>query len=323
MVIHAPPLVEAIGEPTETIDNAAAGSDKPIVAVMLGSGNGPLLPGSPIPSFRFPEQAAFVLGRIADYSDWRRNAHAQPAELDPIAGHIDVASAAEVIAAHIGKDDPPPEIVASLLECYGVTMASGRLVPSQDAAAVAVEIGFPVAVKAVHRRIGRTMSAGVALDLTSADDVAAAVETMHDHLGDDAARVIVQRMAPPGVDIRVRVHDDPRVGPVISVGLGGLQAAAIADEQSRLAPVSRSDAAGLVAATCAAAALDEIAAEQLAGLVVRVAQLASDHPQIHELDLNPILVNDDGCWVVDATLTLRQSDRTDRGRAVWKTARSR
>ena len=79
----------------------------------------------------------------------------------------------------------------------------------------------------------------------------------------------------------------------------------------------------MVAATRAAAALDEIAAEQLAGLVVRVAQLASDHPQIHELDLNPILVNDDGCWVVDATLTLRQSDRADRGRAAWKTARSR
>ncbi len=54
MVIHAPPLVEAIGEPTETIDNAAAGSDKPIVAVMLGSGNGPLRPWLPHPVVPVP-----------------------------------------------------------------------------------------------------------------------------------------------------------------------------------------------------------------------------------------------------------------------------
>ena len=53
--------------------------------------------------------------------------------------------------------------------------------------------------------------------------------------------------------------------------------------------------------------------ERLADVVARVAQLAADHPEIAELDLNPIVVADDGCWVVDATLTLRRSDRTDRG----------
>ena len=72
VVIHAPPLVAAIGEPTEAIDAACAGAVKPVVAVMLGAGNGPLRPSSPIPSFAFPEPAAGVLARIAAYSAWRR-----------------------------------------------------------------------------------------------------------------------------------------------------------------------------------------------------------------------------------------------------------
>ena len=78
-----------------------------------------------------------------------------------------------------------------------------------------------------------------------------------------------------------------------------------------MAPVSPSAAAALVAATRAAARSTR-RDERLADLVVRVAQLASDHPQIPELDLNPVLVNDDGCWVVDARLSLRRPDRAGR-----------
>jgi acyl-CoA synthetase (NDP forming) len=312
MVIHAPPLLEAIGEPTEAIETAAAGSTKPIVAVMLGAGNGPLRRDSDIPSFRFPEQAAAVLGRIADYSEWRREALLHAGEADAVAGPIDISAAAALIADHAADDDPSPEVVASLLECYGVAMAQGRLVAAEDAATTATEIGFPVAVKAAHRGIGRTAVAGVALDLPNTADVEAAIAIMRQHLGDGAARVIVQRMAPPGVDIRVRVRDDPRVGPVVSVGFGGIQAEAIADEQSRLAPVSPSAALAMIAATRAATALAGEATERLVDVVVRIAQLASDHPEIAELDVNPVIVSDEGACVVDATLTLRALDRTAR-----------
>ena len=62
-----------VGEPVAAIERACAGATKPVVAVMLGAGDGPLAPGSPIPSFSFPEQAAAVLGRVAAYSRWRRH----------------------------------------------------------------------------------------------------------------------------------------------------------------------------------------------------------------------------------------------------------
>jgi hypothetical protein len=115
-------------------------------------------------------------------------------------------------------------------------------------------------------------------------------------------------MVPPGLDVRVRVRDDERVGPVVTVGLGGVQADTIGDEISRLAPVSPTTAATMIGETRAGGALaaDEIA--KLAELVSRVTQLAVDHHEIANLDLNPVVIAGDP-WVVDAKLELRHSDR--------------
>jgi acyl-CoA synthetase (NDP forming)/RimJ/RimL family protein N-acetyltransferase len=308
MVIHAPPLQHAIGEPTQEIDEACRDAPKPVVAIMLGAGNGPLSPGSSVPSFRFPEQPAAVLGRIAGYSDWRRAEERERAELESVRDDLDVAGAAALIAERVDAGEGPPEVIAALLACYGVTMAEGRLVDVADAVAAADAIGYPVAIKAQHRRVGRTVAAGIALDLVDAAEVVAAVAAIGEHLGDAAKRVVVQRMVPPGLDVRVRVRDDERVGPVISVGLGGVQADTIGDEAARLAPVSPSSAATMIRATRAGGALDEGEIERLAELVARVTQLATDHHEIAELDLNPVVVAGD-CWVVDARLALRHPER--------------
>jgi ATP-grasp domain len=131
---------------------------------------------------------------------------------------------------------------------------------------------------------------------------------MHDHLSTGADRVIVQRMVPPGLDVRVRVRDDERVGPVVTVGLGGVQADTIGDEVSRLAPVSPSTAGTMIRETRASGALDAAEIERLADVVTRVSQLASDHHEIAELDLNPIVIAGDP-WVVDVELKLRRTDR--------------
>ena len=309
LVVHAPPLIDEIGAASDEIDAACAGASKPVVAVMLGAGDGPLRPGSPVPSFSFPEQAAAVLGRIAAYSHWRRTEGAVDPEPEQAPDHIDAPAAGALLADALALGDElvAPETIRELLGCYGVTMPATRRVPAGEAAAAAAAIGFPVAVKAARRRVGRTAEAGVALDLPDADEVARAVATMRDHLGDDAATVLVQGMTAPGVDIRIRLRADDRLGPVVTVGLGGVQADAIGDESSRLAPVSPSTALSMIADTRASHALDADLRDHLADVVTRVALLASDHPAIAELDLNPVVVGADGCCVVDAVLRL---DRT-------------
>lgn len=312
VVIHAPPVERQIGAPIDAIERAVAdtGARKPVVAVMLGAVDGPLRPGSSIPAFAFPEQAAAVLGRLAAYSRWR--AH----EAHDVAGppdHIDRATADALIADHLDAGTMPPEAIRSLLAAYGVAMPPTAIVPAEDAVAAAERIGFPVAVKAERRRPGRTVDAGIALDLDEPRRVADAVAAMREHLGGDAARVSVQRMVPTGLDLRIRASLDPRIGPVVTAGLGGAQADVIADESSRLAPVSPATARSLLEHTRAAAALSDVAIDEVAEVIVRVAQLVSDHPEIAALDLNPVIADPTGrCQVVDATIRLEHPTRPER-----------
>ena len=133
-----------------------------------------------------------------------------------------------------------------MLGRYGVAMATGRLVPFDEAVAMADTIGYPIAVKALRRRPGRSAQAGVALDLGRADDVRRAVAVIREHLGDDADHVLVQEMVPPGVDLRIQVVAEGDLGPVVTVGLGGAHAEAIGDESSRLAPVSSASARSML-----------------------------------------------------------------------------
>lgn len=313
VVVHAPPTDQALNDQTAAIDEATRDSSKPVVAVMLGLGDGPLCAGSAVPSFAFPEQASAALARVWWYSAWRA-AELESGSDDPPPG-LDRIEAARVIAEQVESPGPvrDPETIRYLLGTYGVAMPATVLVNADNAVAAADDLGYPVAVKALHRGLGRSVEAGVSLDLVDADDVLDSVAAMRAHLGEGAAQVFVQQMVPPGVDLRVQVTSDPKIGPIITVGLGGFQADVIADVSTRLVPVSPSSARAMIADTKSAATLEhEHDLDAMIDLVVRVAQLASDHPEIVELDLNPVLVRDGGSCVLDATLRLEPPTRAER-----------
>ena len=308
-VVHAPPVADAIGQPIAAIESAADGADKPIVAVMLGSSDGPLQRGSAIPAFAFPEQAGATLGRIAAYSRWRRMVESDHNHEPP--AHLDRISADAIIAGNLSSGTIAYGPLRDLLAAYGATMPRTELVDIDDAVAAAAAVGYPVAVKSTRRRVGHSAEAGIALDLSGSADVIEAVQIMREHLGDDASQVLVQPMVSPGLDFRIHVRVDERIGPVITVGLGGVQADLIGDESSRLAPIAPSVARSLVASTKAAAILDDESLETVADVVSRISQLASDHPEIVELDLNPVILGDDGCRVVGASISLRAPERPE------------
>ncbi|MGA1556465.1 MAG: GNAT family N-acetyltransferase [Ilumatobacteraceae bacterium] len=310
LVIHAPPVEARVGAHVDAICAVADNSTKPVVAVMLGSGDGPLRDGSSVPNFAFPEPAAAAIGRLAAYSRWRRDEADDPIHLFD---EVLPAVAGRLVADHLDDGTMPPEALRRLLAAYGIDMPPTTIVAADLAVDAAESIGYPVAVKAEHRRRGRSVHAGIALDLDDGDDVAAAVRSMQEHLGDDAARVVVQRMSTAGLDLRVHCSLDDRVGPVVTAGLGGIHADVIADEASRLAPVSPSTARALIASTRAATALDDDGLEAAADVITRVAQLVSDHPEIAELDLNPVAVDPSGgCRVLDASIALRRPARAER-----------
>ena len=195
---------------------------------------------------------------------------------------------------------------SELFSAYGISVPPSRLVTLADAADAAAAIGYPVAVKAVHRHLGRSAQAGVALDLVDAEDVRTTAAVMHEALGSDAADVVVQAMIPPGLDLRIRSSVDERIGPLIAVGLGGSTADLVADEPSRLAPLSSTGAASLLDSSRVGPALAaaELPSAQIVDTLVRVAQLVTDHPEILEADLNPIIVSAERAWVTDAAIRI-------------------
>jgi hypothetical protein len=227
---------------------------------------------------------------------------------------IDRAGAAKLIVAAAGADRGEVTVrvaeAAALLGAYGIAVPVTVTAPADDAVAAARSVGYPVTVKARHRRVGRSAEAGIGLDLSDDGDVASAVEVMQSALGADADEVVVQAMVPPGLDLRIRSAADERLGPLVSVGLGGSQADLIADEATRLAPLSSVTAESLIAGSRAGPALERagLDAGPVADLLVRVAQLAVDHPAITLIDLNPVIVSAGRASVTDPVITVRLTD---------------
>ncbi|MGI9644817.1 MAG: GNAT family N-acetyltransferase, partial [Ilumatobacteraceae bacterium] len=284
LAVHAPAVIADVGGPVDEIESAARDADKPVVAVILGGSNGPIAPGSDVPGFVFPEPAAAVLGRSYSYGRWLAN----EADGDPGAARpVDPAGANELIDAALADDDEvvaDVELEQQLLASYGIEMAATTAATPDTAVAAAIELGYPVAVKAKRRRVGRSARAGVALDLGSDQDVEEAIDVMRDSLGDDATDLVVQRMAAPGLDVRIRCELDERTGPVITVGLGGATADVIDDRASRLVPVSPGSARSMLRETRFGAGLDEAGIDDalLVEMIAQCAQLASDHVEVVE-----------------------------------------
>jgi acyl-CoA synthetase (NDP forming) len=324
LVIHAPAVASDLDSDTaNAVHDAASGATKPVVAVVLGGSDGPLQNGSAVPAFGFPEQAAAVLGRSYAYGQWlatESQAQEVPVrEIDPSAAQSLIKATLQLDDRDSSRERAPEPLLADtatqreLLRTYGILMAPAAEATPQTAVAVARSIGYPVAVKATRRGIGRSVKAGIALDLIADDDVIESVSQICEALGDDANELIVQAMTSPGLEVRVRCEHDDRLGVIVSVGLGGAQADVIDDRTTRLAPVSPASAVAMLAETKVAAALaaGELDSSSLVDVICLAAQLASDHPDVAELDLNPIIVSASEAVVTDAVVRLEAHVRSD------------
>ncbi|MEP1125241.1 MAG: GNAT family N-acetyltransferase [Ilumatobacter sp.] len=328
MVIFAPPLPSHADAMGATVDTAAAGASKPVVAVLIGSTDGPVAPGSTVPGFAFPEQAAEALSGSFLYGRWLANeAVSGPIESRP----VDPRRAAELISTLLAErvdggadrtesSEAPASTPAvsvgvdaavALLDSYGIAMPPTASSSHDAAADTADRLGYPVAVKARRRGRGRSAEAGIALDLADADDVTDAVATMRASLGDDADVVVVQQMIAPGIDVRVQCQHDDRLGVIVNVGYGGIDADLIDDRSSRIAPLSPASALAMLTETKVGEALKLAGFDSspLVDVIVQAAQLGAEQRDIDELDLNPVVVSADGALVTDAAITLR--DRPD------------
>lgn len=262
-----------------------------------------------VPVYPFPEQAVIALARAADYGSWRERPTGRAPEL------FDVRSdeAAGIISSALadGRGWLQPEEVEGLLGCYGIRMPRAeRAVDAAGAGEAAETIGGRVVLKAAGP-LHKTEVGAVRLGLRGREEVAEEAERMSRRLaeaGITPEAFLVQQMVPEGVEMLVGVTSDPLFGPVVACGAGGTLVELLRDVQVRLAPLMDVDAREMIASLRTFPLLDgfrgapksDVAA--LEELVLRVGALAYAHPEIVEMDCNPVIVLQRGALVVDARI---------------------
>jgi acyl-CoA synthetase (NDP forming) len=315
IVIFIPPLrTDPAAVARATRDAAATAGPVPVLRVVMSASEPPVEPvgaGPRLPRYRFPEDAARALARAVEYGRWRQRPEGQVPEL-PEVGHDEAAAPlAAALADGPGPHWLGPEQVARLLGCYGVPVAEWRLTRSpEEAATAAAELGGPVALKAVAPRLlHKTEAHAVRLGLTGVAQVRAAAAEMAEAVDAEGHPVdgfLVQRMVTGGVELLVGVVHDASFGPVIACGAGGTAVELVKDVAVRITPLTDLDAGDMVRSLATFPLLEgyrgapkaDVAA--LEDLLLRVSALVEAHPEIAELDCNPVMVLPHGAVVVDA-----------------------
>ena len=212
---------------------------------------------------------------------------------------------------------PAPPIVGDgyfesreLLAQGGVPFGAARRANSiDDARAAAAEIGYPVVLKALGL-LHKSDAGGVALDLADDAAVAAAATDMHERLAPEGYSVETLVDTAGGVELIVGCRRDPRFGPLVLVGLGGVYAELLRDVRLALAPAGAGElealllslrGAGILTGARGRAAVDVRAAAEAAAALSRV---AAAHPEIAEIEINPLLVTPGGAVGLDARIVL-------------------
>src|SRR5262249_36675060 len=210
-----------------------------------------------------------------------------------------------------------------ILKAIGIEVAIPEIAKNADAAATAgAQMGFPVALKVLSPSISHKSDVGgVELSLASPESVRDAFVRIRNNLAAMAAQarfdgVAVQPMAAPGgVELIAGVTRDDRFGPMVMVGLGGLHVEVLKDTALRLAPLGAADARAMLAELRGAAVLQGARGrpaadvDAIAELLVRLSDFAVAHPEVQEMDLNPISVYSRGVAVLDARVLVGPTDR--------------
>lgn len=215
--------------------------------------------------------------------------------------------------SRVGVSEVVPSIEArDLLSRFGFGTVASRLAVTADAAArCADELGYPVAVKIESADLPhKTEVGGVRLGLADQEQVAhataAVLAAARQHAPDTRiAGVLVQRMAAPGVELVLGVRRDPAFGPIVMVGLGGVFIEVLKDVVFAAAPVTEQHAACMLQRLRGRAVLDGVRGRPpvdraaLVQAICALSRFAMAHPEVTELDLNPVFAGPDGTVAVD------------------------
>lgn len=211
---------------------------------------------------------------------------------------------------------------SSLLSSCGVRMVASVLLDKPDRAAFEAasrQLGFPVAMKVLSDDILHKTDVGcVVLNVTDVDGMQAAYDTIMANAAKNApgARVqgvLAEQMLPKGFEVLLGVSTDPQFGHVIMAGLGGVLVELLHAVSLRVLPITRQDAEDMIdetplAKACQGLRGQQYRREEIVEPLMCLSRLVEEHPEITEVDINPLMLYGDGrpATAVDAMVVMKK-----------------
>ena len=336
LVVYAPQIGSDATETARAVAGTKAAMAKPLLACWMGDASVQnarrVLNEAAIANFRTPEAAVGAFGNIAAFHANQQLLQQTPAPMSNLA-QPDVEAARLLIESVLAERRRTLTEMESkaLLAAFHIPVTQTVLARSAtEAMMLATQIGFPVALKIDSPDISHKSDVqGVALNIQSG---AVARDTFNDMVArvkrlQPQARingVTVQKMARSrrGREVCVGLVTDEAFGPVIVFGAGGTMIELIADRAMELPPLNQFLARRLIDRSRVAELLQQggpgaapADLEALERVLLRVSEMVCEFPQLREMDINPLIVGEDGTVAVDARIVLQPGPQAGSPRA--------
>ncbi|MBV2234045.1 MAG: bifunctional acetate--CoA ligase family protein/GNAT family N-acetyltransferase [Sterolibacterium sp.] len=329
---------QARSDPTQTaraLIDLARQSEKPLVTCWMGEAQVRearlLFKAAGIPAFRTPEAAVELFSHLSSYFHNQKLLQQTPAASAGSSDDNAVAypparsdSARLIIetALHEGRDTLSEMESKSLLAAFHIPVAQTMLARSvSEALVLAEEIGLPVAMKIDSPHIiEKSGCGGVRLNLTSLVAVRDTYQIMHEDVRRCLPEAQINGIAiepmvikPHGHELRIAIVHDPIFGPAITLGPGGKNATATTRRRPVALPPLNSlligdllQSARLGNQLTARGSLPAVNRQALENVLLRISEMACELPWIHTLEIDPLIVDEQGAVAVDARIAITQ-----------------
>lgn len=294
--------------------------NKTILASLMGLDEGitnrQILADGGVPYYTYAEGAVRALKAMLRFSEWASNDPGEAAKFEASG-----EKAAEILdrAVREKRDSLLEEEGQQILQAYGLPLPKSKLAKNAAEAAEAAKIiGFPVVMKIVSPQITHKSDAGgVRINLSDEAEVEAAFAEIaanarkYDAKADINGCLVVE-MVRGGKEIIIGCKQEPGMGPMLMLGMGGIYVEILKDVTFRLAPVTAQEARGMIDSIKTKKLLEGVRGEKpsdldgLAECIQRVSQMVTENERIRELDMNPVLVMEKGkgCRILDVRMGL-------------------
>jgi len=328
LVLFCPTVRAGAQDAARALLGPLAATRKPVVLAWLGGEDAAkgraVFKEAGLASLTSPEHGVEAFTFLAQHVRNRDLRLQLPPPVDPApAGSraLDIAAARQIVDAvrQSGRNVLGEDEAKSMLAACGVEVAQGQLATgAAQARELAEQIGFPVVLKVRAEGVThKSEVGGVLLSLKTADEVALGFELIRERVEKRAPQarftgVMVQKMIsrPHGRELIVGIARDPSFGPVLTFGMGGIAVEVVSDSALALPPLNRVLACDLIDRTRVSRMLSRfrgmpaVDMDRLIDALIRVSELACELPCLRELDINPLLADEQGVIALDARVVV-------------------